>query len=57
MLDLLLSWYQVALDSAKQWPAAQAAIVTTSSVAAAGAVGFLLWKLPSHIIHFFKTLL
>lgn len=55
MLDLLLSLYQVALDSAKQWPAAQAAIVTTSSVAAAGAIGFLLWKLPSHIIHFFKT--
>lgn len=55
MLDLFLSWYQTLLDSAKQWPAAQAAIVTTSSVAAAGAVGFLLWKLPSRLIHFFKT--
>lgn len=55
MVDFILSWYQLVLDSAKQWPAAQAAIVTTSSVAAAGAVGFLLWKLPSRIIHFFKT--
>lgn len=54
MLDFFLSWYQVVLDYAKPWPAAQAAIVTTSSVAAAGGVAFILWKFPQRIIALFK---
>ena len=54
MIEFIMGWYQVVLDYAKPWPAAQAAIVTTSSVALAGGVGFALWKLPQRIIGFFK---
>lgn len=54
MLDFIMGWYQLVLDYAKPWPAAQAAIVTTSSVALAGGVGFVLWKFPQRIVNFFK---
>lgn len=55
MIEFIMGWYQLMLDYAKPWPAAQAAIVTTSSVALAGGIGFALWKLPQRIMVFIRT--
>lgn len=54
MIEFVMQWYQLVLDYAKPWPAAQAALVTTSSMAAVGIVGFVLWKLPKTAARFFK---
>ena len=55
MIEHLLAVYQLLLDYAKPWPAAQAAIVTTSSLVFTGGIGFILWKLPNRVMHFVRT--
>lgn len=55
MIEHLLALYQVILDYAKPWPAAQAAIVTTSSLVFTGGIGFLLWKLPQRTMYLVRT--
>lgn len=55
MLEWIMGLYQGVLDNTKDFPQAQAALITTSSVAAAGLVGFLLMKLPRVISNFFYS--
>lgn len=54
MLDFFMGLYQSVLDQTASMPQAQAALVTTSSLFAAGVIGFLLIKLPRAIANFFR---
>lgn len=55
MFEWFMGLYQAILDNTKSFPQAQAALITTSSIFAAGAVGFLLIRLPKTIASFFKS--
>lgn len=54
MFELLFNFYQHILDYSKPWPMAQTALITTTSLAASGAVLFLLVRAPRTFMNWFR---